>query len=77
MANKARAERGHFTLSIRCQTCGMVGFVTWEEATPQERVRGADHEMIAITNGFRREVGRTALGSPRIVCDHCEDIVPD
>jgi hypothetical protein len=70
------AERDQFTLDLSCPHCGARGAVVWEEnskAVP----KGPQRRLVFIDGKFHQEAGRSNSGDPLIICDVCDQILPD
>ena len=69
--------RERFTLPIKCADCGQQGAVTWEENGASNRAQGSERQLVALSEGFHTETGRTRSRDPLIVCDHCDGYLVD
>ena len=65
-----------FAVPIRCPGCGQVGHTVWEENMGSGRPNHP-RRLLRLSNGFRTDPAPTPAGGPRIVCDHCDAVVPD
>jgi hypothetical protein len=69
-------ERSQFTLTLDCPHCGQMGAAVWEENSRISK-DGPQRELIALEGEFHVEAGRTQSGDPLIVCNRCDEILPD
>ena len=70
------SERGRFTLPLTCPHCGAEGAVAWEENT-QMSAQGLQRSLVSVQGAFHAEAGRSNSGDPLIVCNSCDQIMPD
>lgn len=69
--------RQTFSIALLCFNCGNDGTALWEEAGRFDRARGAERRLLSLTGKFHAESGRTNSGDPVIVCNECDEILPD
>ena len=69
--------RRQFTVSFTCSNCGAQGAAVWEEAIDRDRPRGLERRLVSVHGTFHAEGGRTQSGDPLIVCNACDEILPD
>lgn len=78
MDNIARArQRDRFALPIRCIRCGQIGSVVWEENMGSSQPAGPERTLVRISSGFHTGDAETQSHDKQIVCDICDEIVPD
>jgi hypothetical protein len=68
-------EPQQFTIAVACPNCDGRGAAIWEESG--DPARGLARRLISLQGAFHRETGRTGSGDPVIVCNACDEILPD
>ncbi len=66
-----------FSVTLSCPRCREMGQVVWEETASMERAQGSRRRMIALHGNFHKTEERGNSGDPLIVCNACDQIMPD
>jgi hypothetical protein len=78
MANdNNRRDPIKFSSPLTCPACSQIGTAIWEESGPDDRTRGPERRLILVSSGFYSGATLGGSGDPRIVCEHCEFVLPD
>lgn len=67
------APMAHIKLPMTCPNCQAKGYVTWQA----EGLDRARWELLETSPGFHEEPSRAVRGRSVIVCNACDEILPD
>lgn len=70
-------ERQQFAIAVKCLGCGASGSALWEESGSTDRTRGSERKLVSLQGDLHAETGRTRSCDPVIVCNICDEILPD